>query len=66
MERQSWRGWCVWGGWRLAIGNIEDLAGAMVQRDEAREGGGREGEERILLRKVPSKVRISSNGRICT
>ena len=45
MERQSWRGWCVWGGWRLAIGNIEDLAGAMVQRDEAREGGGREGEK---------------------
>ena len=28
----------------LAIENIEDLAGAVVQRDEAREGGGREGE----------------------
>ena len=57
MERQSWRGWCVWGGWRLAIGNIEDLAGAMVQRDEAREGGGREGEgEKGMLRGVIVRI----------
>ena len=34
----------LWDGSCVAIGNIEDLAGAMVQRDEAREGGGREGE----------------------
>ena len=55
----------LWGQ-GLAIENIEDFPGAVVQRDEAREGGGREGEERILPRKVPSKVRISSNGRICS
>ena len=50
----------------LAFENIEDLAGEVVQRDEARDGGGREGKERILPRKMPRKVRISSNGRICT